>query len=99
MLIEEPLPFIKEYMRELNNAINAHCPGKNLSQIQQYWLSFCVMAVIVTNSVCWARFQKASMGQYRIGALAWMFRKSKIPWDLLLQKGSSPFLTFPKHTL
>jgi hypothetical protein len=47
-------------------------------------LSFCIMAIMVTNSVCWARFQKASIGQYRIGALAWMFRKSSIAWELLL---------------
>ena len=85
MLIAEPLPFIKDYVGELNAAIKAHCPEKNLSRIQQYWLSFCIMAIIVTNSVCWARFQKASIGQYSIGALAWMFSKSKIPWDLLLQ--------------
>ena len=89
MLIAEPLPFIKDYVQELNTAIKAHCPEKNLSQIQQYWLSFCIMAIIVTNSVCWARFQKASIGQYSIGALAWMFRKSSIPWDLLLQMSVS----------
>jgi hypothetical protein len=69
MLIAEPLPFIKDYVREMNTAIKAHCPEKNLSRIQQYWLSFCIMAIMVTNSVCWARFQKASIGQYRIGAL------------------------------
>jgi hypothetical protein len=84
MLIAEPLPFIKDYVREMNTAIKAHCPEKNLSRIQQYWLSFCIMAIMVTNSVCWARFQKASIGQYRIGALAWMFRKSSIAWELLL---------------
>ncbi|MDP2643415.1 MAG: transposase [Desulfobacterales bacterium] len=92
MLIAEPLPFIKDYMRELNTAIQTHCPEKNLSRIQQYWLSFCVMAIIVTNSVCWARFQRASIGQYSIGVLAWMFRKSKIPWDLLLQMSVSVIL-------
>jgi len=85
MLIAEPLPFIKDYIQELNTALKAHCPEKNLSRIQQYWLSFCAMAIIVTNSVCWARFQRASVGRYSIGALAWMFRKSKIPWELLLQ--------------
>jgi hypothetical protein len=92
MLIAEPLPFIKDYVGELNTAIKAHCPEKHLSRIQQYWLSFCVMAIMVTNSVCWARFQKASIGQYSVGALAWMFRKSRIPWDLLLQMSVSVIL-------
>jgi hypothetical protein len=85
MLISEPLPFIKDYMRKLNAAITAHYPEKSLSRIQEAWLSFCIMAIIVTNSVCWVRFQKAGIGKHSIGALAWMFRKSKIPWDLLLQ--------------
>lgn len=84
MLSIEPLPFIKDYMQQLNTAIKAYCPEKSLSRIQQCWLSFCIMAIIVTNSVCWARFQRASVGRYRIGALGWMFRKSKISWDLLL---------------
>lgn len=85
MLLAEPLPFIKEYLRILNSAIEIHCPGKKLSQIQQYWLSFCVMAIIITNSICWSRFAKANMGRYSAAALSWMFRKSKISWDLLLQ--------------
>ena len=85
MLIAEPLSFINEYLREINSAIEAHYHGKKLSQIQQYWLSFCVMAIIVTNSVCWARFERASIGKYSMAALSWMFLNSKIQWDLLLQ--------------
>ena len=85
MLLAEPLPFIEEYLRILNSAIETYCPGKKLSQIQQYWLSFCIMAIIVTNSVCWSRFEKANMGRYSTSALSWMFRKSRIPWYLLLQ--------------
>lgn len=85
MLFEKPLPFIKEYVNELNNAIKIHCPERQLSQIQRYWLGFCVMAIIMTNSVCWSRFQKVGIGRYSIGALSWMFRNSRIPWDILLQ--------------
>jgi hypothetical protein len=68
----------KEYLRILNSAIETHCPGKKLSQIQQYWLSLCIMTIIVTNSVCWSRFKKATMCRYSTAALSWMFRKSKI---------------------
>ncbi|MFH2091791.1 MAG: transposase [Pseudomonadota bacterium] len=85
MLFEEPLPFIKEYVNQLNEAIKVYCPERQLSLTQQTWLSFCVMAIIVTNSVCWSRFQKAGIGRYGIGALSWMFRKSRIPWESLLQ--------------
>jgi DDE superfamily endonuclease len=40
--------------------------------------------VLVTNSICWARFERASLGTYSLAALSWMFRHSKIPWDHLL---------------
>lgn len=85
MLIEEPLPFIKNFIAQLNEVITACYPEKRLSRIQQCWLSFCVMAIIVTNSVCWTRFQKAGLGRYGNAALSWMFRKSKMPWHLLLE--------------
>jgi hypothetical protein len=92
MLIGEPLPFIKNYIEKLNEAIKAHCPENGLSRIQRCWLSFCVTAIIVTNSVCWSRFQKVGIGQYGIGALSWMFRKSSIPWEMLLQMSVAAIL-------
>lgn len=85
MLFEKPLPFIQDYVEKLNEAIQASFPGKKLSRIQKRWLSFCVMSILVTNSICWSRFQKAGMGRYSIAALSWVFRKSRLPWDLLLQ--------------
>jgi len=85
MLFNEPLPFIKNYINELNDAIKTCCPGRCLSRKQRYWLSFCAMSIIISNSVCWSRFKKAGIGRYSIAALSWMFRNSKIPWDLLLQ--------------
>ena len=84
MLFNEPLPFIKNYVSQLNEDLKTLCPKKGLSWTQQYWLSFCIMAIMVTNSVCWARFRKVGIGQYSISALSWMFRKSNIPWDSLL---------------
>ena len=85
MLFHEPLPFITDFVNQLNKAIHTYNPGQKLSNIQRFWISFCIMGTIVTNSVCWLRFQRAGMGRYSIEALSWMFRKSKIPWNLLLQ--------------
>jgi hypothetical protein len=85
MLIGEPLLFIKNYVEKLNDAIKTYCPEKGLTRIQRHWLSFCVTAIIVTNSVCWSQFEKVGIGRYRIGSLSWIFRKSSIPWHLLLQ--------------
>ena len=55
-----------------------------MSTIQQSGLAFCITAVLVTNSICWARFARASLGTYALAALSWMFRHSKRPWDALL---------------
>ncbi|MGB5631860.1 MAG: transposase, partial [Waterburya sp.] len=56
-----------------------------LTRLQRYWLGFCLMGIILTNSVCWARFERVSLGGYKIGALSWMFRKAKLPWEFMLQ--------------
>ena len=56
-----------------------------LTRLQRYWLGFCMMGIILTNSVCWARFERVSLGGYKIGALSWMFRKAKLPWEFMLQ--------------
>jgi len=85
MLFEKPLPFIENYVDQMFQALEEYSPGKILSRIQRSWICFCLMAIMVTNSVCWSRFQKAGIGRHSIAALSWMFRKSGIPWDLLLQ--------------
>jgi len=85
MLISEPLPFIKEFIQTLNQALKEQPPNAGLSQRQCGWLGFCLMGIVITNSVCWVKFERASLGRYSLGALSWMFRRSKIPWKRLLQ--------------
>jgi hypothetical protein len=83
VLMSQPLPFVKTFVE----AIRAHHPlSPGLSTIQRSWLGLCLMGVLVTNSVCWARFERASLGRYSLAALSWMFRHAKLPWMLLLQK-------------
>ena len=41
--------------------------------------------MLLTNTVCWAKFERASLGEYKIAALSWMFRKANIVWSHLLQ--------------
>ena len=41
------------------------------------------MGILLVNSVCWAKFERASLGGYSLARLSWMFRKSKIAWSLL----------------
>ena len=86
MLISEPLPFVNEFLDALDTALKVHKPlTPGLSRTQRSWLGFCVMGILITNTVCWAQFERASLGQYAVGALSWMFRHAKIPWERLLQ--------------
>ena len=84
MFFSKAAPFVSSFVEALNMAIEKHKPGYGLSRIQKGWISFCIMAILVTNSVCWARFERAGLGRYSLAALSWVFRRSKIPWELLL---------------
>jgi hypothetical protein len=84
MIIGKPAPFVSAFVTAVDEAIRAHQPSCGMSAIPRTWLAFCVTAVLVTNSICWARFERASLGTYSLAALSWMFRHSKMPWDQLL---------------
>lgn len=84
MFIIEPLAFVTSFIDELNRAINEYNPDKSLTRIQKGWLGFCIMAILMTNTVCWKKFERASIGKYSLAAISWVFRKSTIPWDYLL---------------
>ena len=69
MYIDEPAPFIKEYVEELDKSLRKLEPQAGLSNLQKKWLAFCLLAIVITNSVCWARFERASLGNYSMAAL------------------------------
>ena len=81
----EPLEFIKDYLSHLDESLKEEDPKKGLSRIQRLWLGFCLMGVLLTNSICWAKFERLSLASYSKQALSWMFCHSKISWDALLQ--------------
>jgi hypothetical protein len=86
MLISQPLPFVSAFVEELDAALKQHNPvSRGLSMLARRWLSFCLMAMMITNSLCWARFERAGLGYYSQAALSWMFRHAKLPWGMLLQ--------------
>src|SRR5712691_5484474 len=84
MILGKPAPFVRAFVDAVDEAIRAQSPSHGMSATQRTWLAFCVTAVLVTNSICWARFERASLGTYSLAALSWMFRHSKMPWDQLL---------------
>src|SRR6266478_4322018 len=84
MIIGKPAPFVRAFVDAVDEAIRAQSPSHGMSAMQRTWLAFCVTALLVTNSMCWARFARASLGTYALAAFSWMFRHSKIPWESLL---------------
>src|SRR5438094_5350720 len=84
MVIGKPAPFVSAFVDAIDAAIRTHQPHHAMSVTQRTWLAFCITAVLVTNSICWARFARASLGTYSLAALSWMFRHSTIPWEDLL---------------
>jgi hypothetical protein len=84
MILAKPAPFVSAFIDAVDKAIRQDHSTYGMSAIQRTWLAFCVTAILVTHSICWARFERASLGRYSMAALSWMFRHSKIPWDHLL---------------
>jgi hypothetical protein len=84
MLMSEPASFIKTFVADLDTALGKLKPNAKLTQLQKIWLGFCLTGMLLTNSVCWAKFERASLGEYKIAALSWMFREAKVAWDHLL---------------
>ncbi|MBS4169645.1 hypothetical protein NEOC95_000357 [Neochlamydia sp. AcF95] len=56
----------------------------SLSKIQWCWLAFCLMGIFITNSICWAKSERARLKSYKKMALSAMFRRAKIVWNRLL---------------
>jgi hypothetical protein len=84
MFITTPLPFVQECVDELHEPLVTYHPCTGLSRLQRLWLSFCLRGSLVSNSVGWAKFERARLGHYSWAALSWRFRTSQMPWGLLL---------------
>ena len=84
MILAKPAPFVSAFIDAVDEAIRQDHPNSGMSATQRLWLAFCLTATLITHSICWARFERASLGTYSMAALSWMFRHSKIPWDHLL---------------
>jgi hypothetical protein len=85
MFLKTPVPFVKEFVDELNTALQTDQPGRGLSRLQRLWLAFCLTGIVVTHSVCWARLARAGLGTYSLAAVSWIFRKATMPWGRMLQ--------------
>lgn len=93
MFIGKTLPFVKTFVGELDRALRRKAPEAGLSRIQQEWVGFCLVAILVTNSVCWKQFERASLGTRSAKSLSWMFRQNNRFWQCVLQASVSVILS------
>ena len=84
MIINDSLPFIRSYVNAINQALIDNGSNRAMTAIQCYWLSFVILGLLVTNSLCWSRFERFALKEYSASAICWMFKKAKIAWELLL---------------
>ncbi len=83
MLIGNPLPFVSQYVERLSTGLEHRRKGAGLTPGQKTWLSFCLMGIIVTESVCWRKFVRAGLGSYLEALLSWYFRYP-LSWGLFV---------------
>jgi len=57
----------------------------DLSRIQKEWLGFCLLAIVVTNSVCWKRFERVCLGEHSARSVSWMFCQANRWWASLFK--------------
>ena len=62
MIRGKPAPFVSAFVAAVDDAIRAPQPSCGRSAMQRTWLAFCGTAVFVSNYICWARFERASLG-------------------------------------
>jgi hypothetical protein len=55
MFIDELLLFVKEFINQLDDGLSQGQSVPRLSSMQKAWLGFCLMGILITNSVCWAK--------------------------------------------
>ena len=78
------LYFISIYVQSLSKQLQLLNKGKGLSRIQICWLGFVLSGIIVSNTICWALFERISNKKHKSTKLIGMFRRAKLPWDKLV---------------
>lgn len=86
------LPFIRDYVDVVSAEMSKASPEFRMTRKQKLWISFCLCGILLTNTICWKKYYRASFGGWTLGALSWMFRHSKINWPALLVSSVSTLL-------
>lgn len=85
MLFLEPLRESYDFVRALRKEIDQRYGPRAFSNKAVDFLSFCLTGIIVTGTISWTRFEKASAGSWSQTALSWFLHHSAcIPWNKML---------------
>ena len=84
MLLNEPTQFIQDFITDVDSSLTELKPNAKLTKAQKIWLGICLTGMLLVSGVCWAKFERASLGKHKQAALSWMLRHSKIFWSYLL---------------
>jgi len=59
-MFAQSLPFAISYVRELSDELRRVHQSHALSNTQQGWVGYCLTGLLLTNSLCWAAFERMS---------------------------------------
>lgn len=55
---------MKEYLNALDASLKDANLGDGLAFIQKMWLGFCLMGILMANSIYWTQFERLSLKAY-----------------------------------
>jgi hypothetical protein len=77
------LSFISIFVTDLSKELKLLNKDAGLSKTQVTWLGFVLSAIIVSNKICWASFERICNGKYKSTRLLGLFRRANIMWNLI----------------
>jgi hypothetical protein len=78
--------FVNDFVNAISSGLALHNPLYRMTGKQSYWLKFCLMGLLLANSINWSAYSRLSLGRYSLSALSWMFRQSKINFRALFDE-------------
>ena len=82
----QPIPQVQTFVDELNHCVLELSGDKGLTKAQRCWVVFVLMGIVVTGKLCWLAYERSDcFGRFRESGLRWIFKKSQMPWHLLLR--------------
>ena len=83
MIVGKPFAFLIDYVNQLSDVMENTQVKAGMTYGRKNWLAFCLTCIIVTNSICWRKFSRVSLGSFTDALLSWYFRRP-MTWELLL---------------